>query len=80
MHESRDIMIRLAIDGMGGDYAPEPIVKGTLKALETYENIEITIFGDEAKMAPFFKTTSKTKSCSYTLLFRNGRKRSHQTI
>ena len=27
-------MIRIAVDGMGGDFAPEPIVKGTLKALE----------------------------------------------
>lgn len=48
-------MIRLAIDGMGGDYAPEPIVKGTLMALDKFNNIEITIFGDETKMAPFLK-------------------------
>ncbi|MBN2299578.1 MAG: phosphate acyltransferase PlsX [Acholeplasmataceae bacterium] len=48
-------MIRLAVDGMGGDYAPEPIVKGTLMALEKFDNIEITLFGDEVKMAPFLK-------------------------
>jgi glycerol-3-phosphate acyltransferase PlsX len=48
-------MIRLAVDGMGGDYAPEPIVKGTLRALEKFENIEVTLFGDEVKMAPFLK-------------------------
>jgi len=48
-------MIRLAVDGMGGDYAPEPIVKGTIRALEKFDNIEITIFGDEVKMAPFLK-------------------------
>jgi len=49
------MMIRLAVDGMGGDYAPEPIVKGTIRALEKFDNIEITIFGDEVKMAPFLK-------------------------
>jgi len=49
-------MIRLAVDGMGGDFAPEPIVKGTLKALETFETIEIILFGDEVKMAPFLKS------------------------
>lgn len=48
-------MIRIAVDGMGGDYAPEPIVKGTLMALEKFENVEITIFGDETKMAPYLK-------------------------
>ncbi len=48
-------MIRLAVDGMGGDYAPEPIVKGTLMALEKFDNIEITLFGDELQMAPFLK-------------------------
>ncbi len=54
-NERRDDMIRLAVDGMGGDYAPEPIVKGTLRALEKFDNIEITLFGDETKMAPFLK-------------------------
>lgn len=48
-------MIRIAVDGMGGDYAPEPIVKASILALEKYANIYITLFGDEAKMAPFLK-------------------------
>jgi glycerol-3-phosphate acyltransferase PlsX len=48
-------MIRLAVDGMGGDYAPEPMVKGTLMALDKFDNIDITIFGDETKMAPYLK-------------------------
>lgn len=53
--ERRDSMIRLAVDGMGGDYAPEPMVIGTLMALDKFENIEITLFGDENQMAPFLK-------------------------
>jgi phosphate acyltransferase len=61
MHERRDIMIRLAVDGMGGDYAPEPIVKGTMIALEKFDNIEVTIFGDETKMAPFLKQHPRLK-------------------
>ena len=36
-------MIKLAVDGMGGDFAPEPIIKGTLQALDKYSNIEITV-------------------------------------
>jgi len=54
-------MIRIAVDGMGGDFAPEPIVKGTLKALEKFENIEIILFGDEQKMAPFLKNHPRLK-------------------
>ncbi len=48
-------MIKIAIDGMGGDHAPEPIVKATLRALETFDNISVTIFGDESLMAPYLK-------------------------
>lgn len=54
-------MIKLAVDGMGGDFAPEPIIKGTLQALDKFDNIEITIFGDEEKMAPFLKEHQRLK-------------------
>ena len=48
-------MIKIAVDGMGGDFAPEPIVKGTLAALDKFKNIEIIIFGDEQKNGTLFK-------------------------
>lgn len=48
-------MIKIAVDGMGGDYAPKEIVQGTLLALEKFKDIEIVIFGDETKMAPYLK-------------------------
>ncbi len=28
-------MIKIAIDAMGGDYGPEPIIEGVVQALET---------------------------------------------
>ena len=40
-------MIKLAIDVMGGDYAPEEIVKGVNIAINKYKDIELTLFGDE---------------------------------
>ena len=46
-------MIHLAIDGMGGDNAPKEICEGTILALNKFENIKITIFGDESKMSPY---------------------------
>lgn len=54
-------MIRLAVDGMGGDHAPKEIVLGTLSALDTYKNIEVTLFGDEEKMAPYLKDHPRLK-------------------
>ena len=48
-------MIRIALDGMGGDFAPKPICEGAMEALNQYPNIQITIFGDEEKMSPFLK-------------------------
>ena len=53
------IMIRLAVDGMGGDNAPAEIVKGTMMALEKFDNIHITLFGDQEKMAPYLKDHSR---------------------
>ncbi|MGI8315089.1 phosphate acyltransferase PlsX [Halobacillus mangrovi] len=44
--------MRLAIDAMGGDNAPEAIVKGAVKAAETINNLEITLVGDEDKINP----------------------------
>lgn len=46
-------MIKIAVDGMGGDFAPEPIVKGSIEALKKFNDLEITIFGDENKMKPY---------------------------
>ncbi len=46
-------MIRLAIDAMGGDHAPEQIIKGTLKALSEFKDITVILYGDETKMAPY---------------------------
>lgn len=40
-------MVKLAIDIMGGDHAPLEIIKGSKLALERFDDIELTLFGDE---------------------------------
>lgn len=47
--------MKLAIDAMGGDNAPEAIVKGAVEAAETIEGLEITLVGDEAQIKPHLK-------------------------
>jgi glycerol-3-phosphate acyltransferase PlsX len=43
-------MMRLAIDAMGGDHAPEAMVEGTLKALKEFPDLQITLVGDKDKL------------------------------
>jgi glycerol-3-phosphate acyltransferase PlsX len=43
---------RIAIDAMGGDNAPQEIVAGVLLAAAEHPGVEMTLFGDEARIAP----------------------------
>lgn len=47
--------MKIAVDGMGGDHAPKEIVKGVLRALQTFPDIEILLFGIETDMKPFLE-------------------------
>ena len=38
-------IMRIAIDGMGGDNAPKAVVEGVIKALNEYQGIEYYITG-----------------------------------
>ncbi|MDR2828554.1 MAG: phosphate acyltransferase PlsX [Acholeplasmatales bacterium] len=45
-------MIKIGVDAMGGDYAPEEIIKGVNDAIKKYSDIEITLYGDSTKITP----------------------------
>jgi glycerol-3-phosphate acyltransferase PlsX len=42
----------IALDGMGGDKAPQIVVEGAHLARETYPNAKFIIYGDEAQIKP----------------------------
>ncbi|PLR84177.1 phosphate acyltransferase PlsX [Bacillus canaveralius] len=42
--------MKIAIDAMGGDHAPKEIVLGAMKAIEAYQDIHITLVGDEKQI------------------------------
>lgn len=44
--------MRLAIDAMGGDEAPAPIVQGALDALDVDPGLELVLVGDEEQLRP----------------------------
>lgn len=47
--------MKLAVDGMGGDNAPQAVVEGVLLALDAFPEIEIQLYGQQEAMAPFIK-------------------------
>lgn len=46
-------MIKLAIDAMGGDFAPEEIVKGVNIAISELDDLELVLFGDEEQIKKY---------------------------
>lgn len=52
-------MMKLAVDGMGGDNAPQAVVEGVLLALDAFPEVEIQLYGQQQAMAPFLKEHSR---------------------
>lgn len=52
-------MIKLAIDAMGGDFAPEAIVKGVNLAIATYDDIELVLYGDETAIRKYLTPSNR---------------------
>lgn len=47
-------MVRIAVDGMGGDFAPQAIVKGAEQAFRE-KVAEVVLVGDKTKLTPFLE-------------------------
>lgn len=47
--------IKIAIDAMGGDYAPDMVIEGASMALKMHQDINFILFGDETKIKPLLK-------------------------
>ena len=44
---------RVAVDAMGGDHAPEEVVRGAVDWARLHKDVEVILVGDEARMRPF---------------------------
>jgi len=42
--------MKIALDAMGGDYAPQNPVEGAVQALRDFPDVEVIFVGDEAKI------------------------------
>lgn len=47
--------MKLALDGMGGDNAPQAIVEGAMLALEDFPALQIQLYGKQPQLQPFLK-------------------------
>ena len=41
--------MKIAVDAMGGDFAPLEIVLGSIAAVHEYDTMDIVLVGDEVK-------------------------------
>jgi glycerol-3-phosphate acyltransferase PlsX len=48
--------MRIALDAMGGDHAPGPIVAGAVKAAEANPDLRVVLVGDQSKVEPLIAT------------------------
>ena len=44
---------RVAVDAMGGDHAPEEVVRGAVDWAREHEDVDVILVGDEARITPF---------------------------
>ncbi|MED4919466.1 phosphate acyltransferase, partial [Geobacillus thermodenitrificans] len=51
--------MNIAIDAMGGDHAPQEIVRGAARAAAHFSDIRITLIGDEAKIRPYLQNEER---------------------
>ncbi|MCI7677813.1 MAG: phosphate acyltransferase PlsX [Streptococcus orisratti] len=49
----------IAVDAMGGDHAPQAIVEGVNRAIAEFKDIEIQLYGDEAKIKQYLTATER---------------------
>jgi len=54
-------LIKIAVDAMGGDYAPKEQVEGAMLAIENIDDIEITLYGDIDEVSKYLTNSNRIK-------------------
>lgn len=52
-------MKKIAIDAMGGDNAPQAIIEGVNRALASFKDIEIQLYGDQEKIKHYLESEER---------------------
>ncbi|MFD1392788.1 phosphate acyltransferase PlsX [Lacticaseibacillus jixianensis] len=51
--------MKIAIDAMGGDHAPEVVIEGVARARDELTDVEFLLYGDETKIRPLLKDDTR---------------------
>lgn len=51
--------MKIAVDAMGGDYAPDEIVKGVELARDAYSDLEFLLYGQKTKVQPLLQDQTR---------------------
>ena len=52
-------MIKIAVDANGGDYGVDTTVLGSMMAIQKFKDLEIDLYGDEEKIKPLLKDSTR---------------------
>ncbi|MBI1831584.1 MAG: phosphate acyltransferase PlsX [Planctomycetes bacterium] len=53
--------MRIALDAMGGDYAPGPVVQGAVQAGHTDPDLKVVLVGDQAQIEPLLASAQAVR-------------------
>ena len=56
--------MKIVVDAFGGDYAPQEIVAGAVKALQENEKLKVVLVGDKDKMRKLLSDGNEKKLLS----------------
>lgn len=51
--------MKIAVDAMGGDNAPQVVLTGVQRARDEFSELEFTLYGDEAQLTPLIKDMTR---------------------
>lgn len=54
-------MIKIALDAMGGDFAPKEQIEGAMLAIQNIDDIEISLYGDETEIRKYLTNDERVK-------------------
>lgn len=54
--------MRIALDAMGGDFAPGPVVQGAVQAVQKDADMHVVLVGDQKQIEPFLATAQDVRN------------------
>jgi phosphate acyltransferase len=54
--------MRIALDAMGGDHAPGPVVQGAIQAVQNDADMAVVLVGDQAQIEPFLASAHSVRN------------------